>query len=93
MSTPLSQRGQVRTDGRQTIHEVNMSGEPTNKSTPIRVSDAAARRIEALAKRLSIRRVDATRVALAIGIEALEHATDDAIARVMQEQDARRDAA
>ena len=52
-------------------------------SAPIRVSDAAAKRLDALADRLSIRKVDATRVALAIGIEALERAADDAIARLL----------
>lgn len=47
-------------------------------SAPIRVTDAAARRLDALAARLALRKVDLTRVALAIGIEALERAADDA---------------
>lgn len=43
-------------------------------SAPIRVTDAAARRLDALADRLTLRKVDLTRVLLAIGLDALEQA-------------------
>lgn len=53
--------------------KVTQKGRPA-LSAPIRVTDAAARRLDALADRLALRKVDLTRVLLAIGLDALEQA-------------------